>query len=117
MWGQLAEADWARLRRLERLYKPLTAEQAERFAGELRREVSEGHVLHGVEVQFLARRAGYDDFLAFAPGLEAPWVSVHLTWLYARHKKAENPPWPSTFLYASLKEFCAEQEPDQESWG
>jgi hypothetical protein len=112
MWGQLAEEDWGRLGRLERPYEPLSAEQAERFVEELRGEVGEGHVLHGVEVQFLARRAGYDDFLGFAPGLEAPWVGVHLTWLYARHGKAENPPWPSTFLYASLEDFCAEQEHD-----
>ncbi|GBF04845.1 hypothetical protein DAERI_030011 [Deinococcus aerius] len=75
----------------------------------MRGEVSEGHVLHGVRVQFPARRVGYDDFLAYAPELENPWVRVHLTWMSARHGKAERPPWPSTFLYPNLEKFCTEQ--------
>ena len=112
MRAQLSAQDWGRLGGLERPYQPLTGEQAERFAVELRGEVSEGHLLHGVRVQFLARRIGYDDFLAYAPDLEAPWVSVHLTWSYARQGKAECPPWPPTSLSPSLQDFCAERE-----WG
>ncbi|GMA16526.1 hypothetical protein GCM10025871_28570 [Deinococcus metallilatus] len=56
---------------------------------------------------------GYDDFLASAPELEAPWVRVPLTWLYARYGQAERPPWPSTLLYASHEDFCAGQEPER----
>ncbi|MDL2345081.1 hypothetical protein QOL99_13090 [Deinococcus sp. MIMF12] len=104
MRERLSDEDWDRLGQLERPYEPLTAPQAEMFAGELHAEVSEGHVLHGVDVQFLARRLGYDDFLAYAPDLEAPWVSVHLTW-----KPHEPPPWPSSYLYASLEDFLAER--------
>lgn len=81
MRAQLPAKDWARLGRLEPPWGALTAEQAEIFAAELRGEVSEGHMLHGVRVQFLAQRVGYDDFLAYAPELESPWVRVHLTWM------------------------------------
>lgn len=109
MRAQLSAEDWGRLGQLERPYEPLTAQQAERFAAELRGEVSEGHLLHGVSVQFLARRVGSDNFLTYAPDLETPWGSVHLTWLHARHGKAECPPWPATYLYASLEDFCTEQ--------
>lgn len=103
MRERLSDEDWALVGQLERPYAPLTAQQAETFVGELLAEVSEGHVLHGVNVQFLARRLGYDDFLAYAPDLEAPWASVHLSW-----KPRETPPWPSSVLYASFEEFLAE---------
>ncbi|BDP41589.1 hypothetical protein DAETH_15580 [Deinococcus aetherius] len=75
----------------------------------MRGEVSKGHILHNVHIQFLARRVGHDDFLAYAPELETPWVGVDLTWLDARHGKAERPPWPSTHLYPSLEAFFMER--------
>lgn len=106
MQAYLAEADWERLAQLTPAWEPLAVEQAGLFLRELQGEVGPGHPLY----LFLTRRAGYDDFLVYASSLALPWVSVHLTWTFARYGRTECPPWPFSYPYPSLEAFCHEQE-------
>ncbi|OMQ44731.1 hypothetical protein BKP54_09955 [Ensifer sp. 1H6] len=73
----------------------LSRESATQIENELRRELCEAHVLHGVQVQALARKQGRDDFLFRVP--DRTYAQVHLTWRYE-----PSPDWPSTEVFASL---------------
>jgi hypothetical protein len=72
-------------------------EQATRLEEELRREVAEGHVLHGRPARAIARRVDRDDVL-FELQDDHACAVVHLTWCQG----VERPPWPSTHIFESL---------------
>jgi hypothetical protein len=72
---------------------------------ELRREVSDGHELHGLPVRALARRQDRDDVLfAFYDGSGRVAV-VHLTWASI---PPERPPWPHTTMFPTLEAWRVE---------
>ncbi len=66
-------------------------------------EASPRHVLYGVKVRLIARRADTDDALfALADGRVA---EVHLTW---RTSAEPDPRWPATAIFTSLETWAAE---------
>jgi hypothetical protein len=68
----------------------------ETFTAEFYREISDQHVLHGVQVQAVGRRFDCDDVLFVTDDPARPVVIVHLTWI----GQTENDPrWPSTGIY------------------
>ncbi len=70
---------------------------------QLRVETSERHVLYGVSVTLLARRADTDDALfALSDGRVA---EVHLTW---RSSAEPDPHWPATTIFESLDVWARE---------
>jgi hypothetical protein len=75
-------------------------EDSSKFDAELVREVSEGHVLHGLSLRAIARHEACDDVL-FASDDDAVYV-VHLTWVGHREP---DPRWPTTTKYQSLRQF------------
>jgi hypothetical protein len=74
-------------------------------AAELRREIPDGHVLHGVKLTPLGRRVNRDDVLIRATGAPAPLYVVHLTW----HAETD-PAWPSSQPFRSLIELMEAEE-------
>ena len=85
-------------------------EDAAAWKLELQRECPVGHVLHGREATFIARRRDRDDFLVRLD--EGQVAMVHLTW-----RQETDPYWPSTTLYQSLSEWRDEvMMPDHEDW-
>lgn len=80
----------------------VTEQVAAALEAELARELSPDHPLQGRHVVAIAKREGTDDVLFALPGSDAVAV-VHLTWA----GQAEQPPWPSTEMYASFDDFIA----------
>jgi hypothetical protein len=70
---------------------------------QLRREISDRHVLYDVPVTLIARREDTDDALFQLP--DGRVAEVHLTW---RQSVETDPRWPATTLYASLDRWRAE---------
>jgi hypothetical protein len=73
---------------------------------ELKREVSRGHELHGLDLRALGRRDKTDDVLFAFLGSDEVAV-VHLT-----YRKNDRPPWPSTTRYSTYAEFVANEPED-----
>lgn len=71
--------------------------------GQLRLEVSRGHVLHGAKVELIARRGDTDDAL-FALG-DGRVADVHMTW---SRRPERDPRWPATAVFASIEEWVRE---------
>jgi hypothetical protein len=65
-------------------------EQAESLRAELLRELSAGHVLHGVDLRVIARALPQDEVVVETTSGQV--ALVHLTWT----GHAESPPWPTT---------------------
>lgn len=80
------------------------------WARELKRECSAGHLLHGQDATFIARRQDRDDFLVLlADGRVA---EVHLTW-----SEENDPRWPAAKTYETLAMWRDEvMEPDHRDW-
>ena len=73
------------------------------LVGELKKEVTLGHVLFEArEIQAIAKREDCDDVLF---GVDNLLAVVHLTW----SGKEDNPQWPHTELYGSWSEFVSER--------
>jgi hypothetical protein len=87
-------------------WQPISAESAEKFEAELRRELCPEHVLHNVSVRALARLKQRDDFLFQA--LDDCYAQVHLTW----HPET-NPIFPSAEIFPSLVEWRLFLEDDE----
>jgi hypothetical protein len=86
-------------------WAPVTRYAAE-LEAELRREVSEGHPLHGYSPSAVARRSDCDDVLFRLDGLEPRYAVVHLTW---RGEPEPTNHWPATRLYETMdqwKDLC-----------
>ncbi|MDO5640879.1 MAG: hypothetical protein Q4G26_00625 [Paracoccus sp. (in: a-proteobacteria)] len=77
-------------------WTPITdRDDAARMEQELRRELSPGHVLHGVTATAIGRRQGRADRLFLLP--DGRVAQVHLTW-----QAESDPRWPSTEIYPGL---------------
>lgn len=72
---------------------------------ELRRELSSGHVLSGVDVAAVARRDDNDDVLLRLLNGPAPHAVVHLT---GSGRQEGDVRFPSTQLFGSLHEATTE---------
>ncbi len=71
-----------------------------RLLAELRRELANGHLLHGARVTPIARRRSRDQVLLRARGLPAPLFVVHLTW-----QRETDIRWPRSIPLATLAEL------------
>lgn len=69
---------------------------------ELRREVPEGHVLHGLSVRAVAVRRHLKDVVFWVPSLDQ-WALVHLT-----RRVETNPRWPTTACTRNWDDLIAE---------
>jgi hypothetical protein len=69
---------------------------------ELQRELTEQHVLYGVPVIPLARRADQDDVLFATGDPSKPLAVVHLTW---RGSTEIDPRWPITTTYRGWQDW------------
>ncbi len=78
---------------------------------QLRREISERHVLHGENVRLTARRADTDDVLFALDGGRV--AEVHLTW---RRGTEPDPRWPGTAIFASLDVWVRESMVPLHEW-
>ncbi len=63
---------------------------------ELKKEIPEDHILHGIDFEILARRQDQDDILIIA---QNDYFIVHLTW--TGHQ--ETNPYPRTAQYKTLE--------------
>jgi hypothetical protein len=86
------------------LLDPWTAENlfADELERELKKELSDGHILLGKPITIVARRKDNDDVLVKVSGDPALYAVVHLTW---SHEKERVPTCPRTTLYASWSEW------------
>lgn len=73
---------------------------------ELRREIADGHALHGLTVRALALRQDCDDVLFAIEDGSGRVAVVHRTWTAAPPERA---PWPSTSVFASLEAWCVQE--------
>lgn len=73
----------------------------EYFKRELIKEVSENHILYGVEVKEIARREDCDDVLFLLLDGSNRYAVVHLTW---SGKREDSKNYPKTRLYDNLEE-------------
>ncbi|MBU5344277.1 hypothetical protein [Paenibacillus lautus] len=80
--------------------EPWEAETSERFAEELYKEISKGHILFGVRVKIITRRCDRDDFLFSLLDEPETYAQVHLTW-----KHEELAEWPKTLMFSSFDEW------------
>jgi hypothetical protein len=80
-------------------WEPLPSDQAGSFQAEIERELTPGHLLHGVVLHAIAHSRRADEVLF---QLEDGRVAeVHLTW----SRQYERPPWPVHQIYSSLNEW------------
>lgn len=90
--------DW-----LEPWYPIDDPEHSAGLARQLAVEVGAGHVLQGLAVRLVARRADTDDALFALP--DGRLAEVHMTW---RQSAEPDPHWPATALFSSLDEWAEE---------
>jgi hypothetical protein len=76
--------------------------EAAELEQELRREVPQGHVLHGVRVHAVAVRRHLKDVVFWVP-TSKQWALVHLT-----GRPEDDPHWPSTFCARRWEDVSAE---------
>ena len=80
----------------------VSGEDAAELERQLAREVSQGHPLHGAEVQAVAIKRHRKDVVYWLPS-KTQWAFVHLT---GRHET--DPRWPMVFLASQWEEIVAE---------
>jgi hypothetical protein len=73
------------------------AQEAEQLRTELLRELSPGHVLHGADLQVIARALPRDEVIVETA--DSRVALVHMTW--SGH--SESPPWPTTEMLNSAE--------------
>jgi hypothetical protein len=89
----------------------MAIEMAAALEKQLRREICKDHVLYGVNVRLMGRRADTDDVLfALSDGRVA---EVHLTW---RRGTEPDPRWPGTAIFAALEEWVRESMVPLHEW-
>ena len=81
-------------------------------AEELKRELTEGHVLYGRRVLPVARRVDQDDVLFFLPDSPQALAAVHLTY----NGPELDPRWPETELYDSIGKWETRMNEDHSDW-
>jgi hypothetical protein len=89
--------------------EPWHACDGTRLKDELRREVCQKHVLHGIDAKIIARRQDCDQFLFELD--DGRFAEVHLTW-----SKETDPAWPDTRIYDSAEQAWAAIQRDIEEW-
>jgi hypothetical protein len=82
-------------------WKPVN-EFGEALVAELQREISEGHILCGVSILAVVRRADNDDVLFVTNDPSKPLAVVHLTWT---GKSERAPYWPRTTIYEGWQDW------------
>lgn len=82
-------------------WEPVTG-SGDPFVRELRRELSEGHALHGVPLVAVARRMECDEVLFATSDVDMPLAVVHLTW---RSQAESDPRWPHTATYEGWRDW------------
>jgi hypothetical protein len=81
---------------------PWQFDTAKNLLEELNKEMSQRHILYGLEVRPIARRHDNDDVLfAALDKTKPPLVLVHLTY----SGKEENPPLPHAVFFNTLKDL------------
>jgi len=82
---------------------------------ELKKELRKDSILHGAEVEAIARRSDCDDVLfEIKKGMSERFAVVHLTW---SGKTDSNEGWPSTTLYTDIEIWKIEcMEPDHDDF-
>jgi hypothetical protein len=75
---------------------------ADALVAELKREVSENHLLYSRPATVLARRLDCDDILFKLDTPKGQFAVVHLTW---KRKRESNPNFPRTKIYDSFEDF------------
>src|SRR5688500_1556797 len=81
-------------------WEDLTIGQRELFEKELRRELTKGHLIFGINAQAVGKDGGSDDILFRINNKEFEFALVHLTW-----SRESNPVFPRTTLYKDWDEF------------
>jgi hypothetical protein len=79
-------------------------QDAEALAVELRRELSQKHVLYGAKLKAVATRKDRDDVLFEVGNKDEPLVVVHLTW-----RQEIDPRWPTTKFFKNWKHWLQEE--------
>ncbi len=82
-------------------------EDTEKLVIELRRELTDGHLLWNRNVRPIARRIDRDDVLFEIVEDPPCYAIVHLTWKGGRES---NPEWPTTKLFADIQEWARDAE-------
>lgn len=72
------------------------------YKQELYKELSEEHILYGIQVKELARREDCDDVLFLLLDGSNRYAVVHLTW---NRKKENNPLYPRVRLYTNFTDL------------
>ncbi len=85
-------------------YTKIDDDVSDALLKELKREMSEDHILFDVEIVPIARKSLNDDVLFQLP--EGRVAVVHLTWSGI---KEDDPFFPSTKIYASIEAFNDDQ--------
>ena len=81
---------------------------------ELKKEVSERHILFKVEALSIARRTDNDDVLFFLPEHKNPLATIHLTWA---GKQDGHSKFPQTVFFVSLENWIENcMKLDHRSW-
>lgn len=81
---------------------------------ELRRELSPGHILHGVSLTALGRRKDRDDVLFRLDDGTGRIAVVHLTWI---GRPESDPTWPFAKIYVDIQVWAATcMELQNNSW-
>lgn len=72
------------------------------YEQELYKELSEKHILYGIQVKEIARREDCDDVLFLLLDGSNRYAIVHLTW---NRKKEPNPIYPRTRMYTNFTDI------------
>lgn len=83
-------------------WRALSDDEARKMEAELRREVSNGHVLYGRSATPVGRRVDNDDVLFYLGDAPPRFAVIHLT-----YRKEIDPKWPHTVVYDSLDDWIA----------
>jgi hypothetical protein len=79
-------------------------QHAEELTAELRRELSQKHVLYGRDLKAVATRRDRDDVLFEIDNKDEPLVVVHLT-----RRQETDPRWPTTKFFKNWEHWLKEE--------
>ena len=93
------------LRPQKEFLEPWIPETSMIFLEELHKEISENHILYGVNLDVIARREDKDEVLYQYKTNPHKYVQVHLTW---KMDKEIDPRWPRTREFNSFDHWVNE---------
>jgi len=91
--------------------EPWYATEDESLLSELRREMSQQHVLYGLPLKVLARRQDRDDVLFEMLDGSSRLAEVHLSW-----QVESSPAWPSTKLFSNQDTWVESMRHDNQEY-